>query len=77
MKNKKTIEFITKIEFFYRNFGNEWNINDIINIKNKHDKLLFKNLLYELQKKEIVKIINDDFDFKIIDLPSNHIDLEK
>lgn len=75
MDNKKIKIFITRLEFFYRNFGNEWAINDFVNDKNENEKFIFKELLKRLEKKGVVKIIDNDFDFKIIDLPSNHNDI--
>jgi hypothetical protein len=76
-KKKKVEEFINKLEFFYRNFGNEWNLKDFINKKNKNDEIILRECLKDLEKIGIIKIINSDYDFEIIDLPSNQKDMKQ
>ncbi|EIJ39067.1 hypothetical protein JoomaDRAFT_2073 [Galbibacter orientalis DSM 19592] len=70
-KRKKIEDFVNKLEFFYRNFGNKWNLKDFIDIRNKNDEIILSECLKDLEKKGIVKILSDNHDFEIIDLPSN------
>lgn len=73
MSKKKTRnEFLKKIEWFYRNFDNEWCIDDFTNKEN--EKLIIREFLLELNAKKIIKLL-DENNFLIIDLPSNHINL--
>lgn len=73
--NKRDIkeEFLRKLELFYRNFGDEWIIEDFVNTPKK--KKIIEEFLVFLSKKEIITLNLDDQSFKIIDLPSNHKDL--
>ncbi|ELY1993126.1 hypothetical protein SL054_002496 [Flavobacterium psychrophilum] len=71
-KKKIRNEFLKKIEWFYRNFGNEWCIDDFTNKEN--EKLIIREFLLELNAKKIIKLL-DENNFLIIDLPSNHINL--
>ena len=68
MKTKAIIDnFLYKIELFYRNFGNEWSINDFAEDKNQ-----IKEFLPFLESKGIIEIVSEE-KFKIIDLPSNRL----
>lgn len=40
--------------------------------RNKNDEVILSECLKDLEKKGVVKIISDNYDFEIIDLPSNH-----
>lgn len=66
-------KFLNKIELFYRNFGNEWTIEELVSNPSQQDYLL--NFLKELEAKGIVSLNSDGRSFKIIDLPSNHQNL--
>jgi hypothetical protein len=63
-------KFLDKIELFYRNFGNEWTMDELVSNPSQQEYLL--NFLKELQARGIVSINSDGRSFKIIDLPSNH-----
>ena len=65
--------FINKLELFYRNFGSEWRIDEIISNENQQDYII--KFLPELEEKGIIKLNSDKTSFTIIDLPSNHPDL--
>ena len=67
-KNKIKKEFLHKLEFFYRNFGSIWYIEDFT--KNKNIQNLLKEYLLVLEEKGIVKIIESN-KFKITNLPSS------
>ena len=67
-KNKIKKEFLHKLEFFYRNFGSIWYIEDFT--KNKNIQNLLKEYLLVLEEKGIVKIIEGN-KFKITNLPSS------
>ena len=69
--SKKKQKFIDKLELFYRNFGNEWNLNEIIPNQEQHD--FYFNFLLELEKQKIIEIDSKQKTFKIIDLPSKYI----
>lgn len=73
--NKKEIkvEFLRKLELFYRNFGNEWTINDFA--KKSKEKKIIAQFLTVLSKKGVIDLQSDGKSFKVIDLPSNHEDL--
>ncbi len=73
MANQEKIkrDFLHKVELFYRNFGNEWSIDDF-ELNQKKQKYLLK-VLIELNEMKIIKLNEDGKSFKIIDLPSNHI----
>lgn len=68
-------KFLDKLELFYRNFGDEWNIEDFAS--NLYQQEFLLNFLKELQDKGVVCLNNDGKSFTIIDLPSNHQDLIK
>ena len=72
--NKKQITntFLHRLEFYFRNFGGEWNINDFVDKANKDKKEILIECLLMLESKGIVKILTDNFDFKIMDLPSKY-----
>lgn len=61
-------EFLHKLEFFYRNFGSIWYVEDFTN--NKNIQSLLKEYLLVLEEKGIVKIIESN-KFKITNLPSS------
>ena len=67
-KNKIKKEFLHKLEFFYRNFGSIWYVEDFTN--NKNIQSLLKEYLLVLEEKGIVKIIESN-KFKITNLPSS------
>uniref|UniRef100_A0AB33ISS9 Uncharacterized protein n=1 Tax=Prevotella sp. GTC17253 TaxID=3236793 RepID=A0AB33ISS9_9BACT len=66
MKIKKN--FLYKLEFFYRNFGSDWSIEDFSN--NRNVQKFLKDYLLVLEEKGIVKIIEGN-KFKITNLPSS------
>jgi hypothetical protein len=72
--SKRRTDFINKLELFYRNFGNEWTLDDFISKKSQHD--FYFKILEELEKMRIIEFNEDKSSFKIIDLPSNNTDLE-
>ena len=61
-------EFLHKLEFFYRNFGSIWSVEDFTNIRNVQS--LLKDYLLVLEEKGIVKIIEGN-KFKIMNLQSS------
>jgi hypothetical protein len=65
--------FIDKIELFYRNFGSDWRIEELVSNPSQQDYLL--DFLIELDRKKIISLKNDGRSFTIIDLPSNHQNL--
>ncbi len=65
---------LDKIELLYRNFGNEWEIEDFAKTE-KQKKVLLEYLTY-LSTKGIILLSNDGRSFKILDIPSNHEDLD-
>ena len=65
--------FLDKIELFYRNFGNEWTLDDFVT--NPSQKEYLAKYLIQLVDKGIVTLNQDSKSFTIIDLPSNHKDL--
>ena len=67
-KNKIKTEFLHKLEFFYRNLGNIWSVEDFSN--NRNVQSLLKDYLLVLEEKGIVKIIESN-KFKITNLPSS------
>jgi hypothetical protein len=66
-------KFLDKIELFYRNFGNEWTIEELVSNPSQQEYLL--NFLKVLEEKNIVSLKSDGRSFIIKDLPSNHKDL--
>lgn len=73
--SKKEVKqkFLDKLEFYYRNFGNEWTLDDFVTNPNQKE-YLFDFLLF-LESKGIVKLNTNGLGFTILDLPSNHSDL--
>ena len=61
-------EFLHKLEFFYRNFGSIWSVEDFTN--NRNVQSLLKDYLLVLEEKGIVKIIEGN-KIKIMKLPSS------
>lgn len=66
-------KFIDKLELFYRNFGSEWTIDDLV--ENQSQREYLAKYLEQLADKGIITLKNDGKSFTIIDLPSNHKDL--
>lgn len=69
--SKKKIEFLNKLELFYRNFGNEWTLDELIKNKEHHD--YYRNFLNDLEKRKIVQIDPERNTFIIIELPSKYL----
>ena len=67
-KNKIQKEFLHKLEFFYRNLGSIWSVEDFTNDRNVQS--LLKDYLLILEEKGIIKIIEDN-KFKITKLTSS------
>ena len=67
-KNKIKKEFLHKLEFFYRNLGSIWSVEDFTN--NRDVQSLLKDYLLVLEEKGIVEIIEGN-KFKITNLPSS------
>ena len=67
-KNKIKKEFLNKLEFFYRNFGSIWSVEDFTN--NRDVQSLLEDYLLVLEEKCIVEIIEGN-KFKITKLPSS------
>ena len=66
-------EFLHQVEFFYRNFGNEWTLNEFPDpVKNHIEYLL--DYLPELEKAGIIEL-KEGGKFIIKDLPSNYPNL--
>ena len=71
-KNKIEKDFLFHLEHFYRNFGNEWTLDEFPSAITKHkDKIL--TLLPELEQKGILKLKSDKQSFTILKLPSQVI----
>lgn len=66
-------KFLDKLELFYRNFGSEWKIEELVS--NPRDQEYLLTFLKELEAKDIILLNNDGRSFKIKDLPSNHSNL--
>lgn len=66
-------KFVDKLELFYRNFGNEWTLDDLV--ENQSQREYLAKYLEQLAVKGIITLKNDGKSFTIIDLPSNHKDL--
>jgi hypothetical protein len=64
-KNKIKKEFLNKLEFFYRNLGSIWSVEDFTN--NRDVQSLLKDYLLVLEEKGIVEIIEGN-KFKITNL---------
>ncbi len=67
-KNKIKKEFLNKLEFFYRNLGSIWSVEDFTN--NRDVQSLLKDYLLVLEEKGIIEIIEGN-KFKITKLPSS------
>ena len=67
-KNKIKKEFLHKLEFFYRNLGSIWSVEDFTN--NRDVQSLLKDYLLVLEEKGIIEIIEGN-KFKITNLPSS------
>ncbi len=73
MKTKIKKDFLFYLEHFFRNFGNEWTLDEFPNSVTKHkDKIIA--LLPELEEKGILKLKSDKQSFTILKLPSQVID---
>ncbi len=66
-------KFLDKLELFYRNFGNEWTLNDFVS--NTSQKEYLEKFLIKLAEKKIIAFKEDGESFIILDLPSNHKNL--
>ncbi len=66
-------KFLDKLELFYRNFGNEWSLDDFV--ENPSQKEYLAKFLIQLADKGIITLNDDGKSFTIIDLPSKHEDL--
>ena len=61
--------FLEELEWFYRNYGNAWNLDDFSNKIKSNKKKLEKILIY-LSEKEIISINDTDkYSFKVLKLP--------
>ena len=67
-KNKLKKQFLHHVEHFYRNFGNEWRLDDFPPGISKHKTILVE-YLKELEKLGIVQRKDDD-SFIIKEVPS-------
>ncbi len=67
-KSKIESEFLHQLEFFYRNFGADWTLDEFPNPVKKHKEHLLA-FLPKLAEKEIIKL-NPDNSFTILKLPS-------
>ncbi len=68
LKSKIKKDFLFHLEHFYRNYGNEWSLDEFPPIiKKNKDKIIA--LLPELEEKGILKL-NEDQSFTILKLPS-------
>lgn len=66
-------KFIDKMELFYRNFGNEWTLDDFV--KNTSQKEYLQKFLIQLAEKKIISLNEDGKSFIILDLPSKYENL--
>ena len=66
-------KFLDKMELFYRNYGNEWTLDDFVTNESQKDYLA--KFLIVLQEKGIIIINKNGQSFKVLDLPSNHENL--
>ena len=67
--NKYQKKFLFYLEWFYRNYGNTWSLNDFPNeISRNSDKIM--SLLNDLEDKGIIQSLEDNLTFKILKLPS-------
>ena len=72
-KQKVKQQFLDKLELFYRNFGSDWTIEELVTNPAQQEYLL--EFLIELDKKKVISLKKDGKSFIIIDLPSNHQNL--
>lgn len=72
-KKKIKQQFLNKLELFYRNFGSDWTIEELVSNPSQQEYLL--KFLIELDEKKIITLKNNGRSFTIIDLPSNHQNL--
>jgi hypothetical protein len=70
IKSKIDKDFLYYLEFFYRNFGSEWTLDEFPNQVKKHKEYLL-TVLPKLADKEIIKL-NKDNSFIILKLPSKN-----
>ncbi|WP_271785277.1 hypothetical protein [Aquimarina algiphila] len=68
-KSKIKKKFLFHLEHFYRNFGNEWSIDEFPEEITKYKEFLL-TFLPELEEKEIIELKSDKQSFIIIKLPS-------
>lgn len=75
-KSKAAIkkEFLFQLEHFYRNYGNQWSIDDFPLSSKEHRAYLVK-FLSELHDKNVINLNEDKISFTIIKLPSQITDL--
>lgn len=67
--NKYQKKFLFYLEWFYRNYGDTWEISDFPNeISNNIDKI--SPLFEELENKGVIKLSEDKLSLKILELPS-------
>lgn len=66
-------DFLFHLEHFYRNFGNEWAIDEFPKTITRNKEAILK-ILPELEEKGILKLNPDKQSFTIIKLPSQVID---
>lgn len=73
--SKKEIKqrFVDKLELFYRNFGSDWRIEELVTDPSQQEYLL--SYLVELDERGVISLKEDGRSFRIIDLPSNHTNL--
>ena len=68
-KTKIKQDFLYHLELFYRNFGNEWSLDDFPEPIKKHKENIL-TFLPELEEKGIIKLNPDKQSFIILKLPS-------
>jgi hypothetical protein len=67
--NKYQKKFLFYLEWFYRNYGNTWNISDFpIEITKNIDKI--SPLFEDLENKGVIKLSKDKLSLTILQLPS-------
>jgi hypothetical protein len=67
-KYKIESEFLHQLEFFYRNFGADWTLDEFPNPVKKHKEYLL-TFLPKLDVQGIIKLNNDN-SFTVLRLPS-------
>lgn len=68
-KTKIKEEFLFHLELFYRNFGNEWSIDDFPESIKKHKDYLHTYLKY-LEQSGVISLDEEKQKFIILKLPS-------